>query len=311
VIAPRGRLAPSPTGHLHLGHALSFLVAYWSIRKKGGSLILRFEDVDVERAASAHIDSARRDLEWLGLTWDEERLQSERLDALRETAVSLEVRGLAYRCICSRGDLRALGAPQAGQVEVRYMGRCRGRFSSASAAGKDAALRFLVPEGAIEVRDELYGVLAFDVAAEVGDFVILRKNGLPSYQLAVVADDDFDGITEVVRGSDLLPSTARQLLLGRALGYRVPNYLHVPLVTDESGLRLAKRNDALGLETFRSEGVSAKALVTWAARATGQLEKDQTLDSPDELGDAFDPRRIPRENIRTDSSLLASLRRES
>ncbi|HSC87686.1 MAG TPA: tRNA glutamyl-Q(34) synthetase GluQRS [Polyangiaceae bacterium] len=310
-----GRLAPSPTGHLHLGHALSFLLAWWRARSQGGRLLLRLEDLDVERASAEHADAAVRDLEWLGLDWDGPvRLQSRERERIVEAAERLADAGRAYACVCSRGDLRALGAPQAGQDEVPYPGTCRGRFTSVAqaeqATGKTAGLRFRVPSGPLAFHDENYGPRAYDVAAEVGDFLILRRNKMPSYQLSVVVDDHFDGVNEIVRGSDLLPSTSRQLALGRALGFATPRYFHAPLLCDEQGKRLAKREAALGLGELRAAGVDPRAIVAFVARALGQADAERAERlTPREWLPAFNATAVGTEPIRLTTRALDELRR--
>ncbi len=270
-----GRLAPSPTGALHLGHARTFLLAWWHARSRGGRVVMRIEDLDAPRVVPHAAEHILRDLEWLGLDWDGPVVvQSARLDAIRDAADRLVAGGIAYPCVCTRGDLRsAASAPQLGDTEPRYPGTCRGRFTTVAdaerASGKAAALRFRVEGGPIPLVDGFAGPHVTDVGAEVGDFPIARKGGLPAYQLAVVVDDAADGITEVVRGDDLLPSAARQFLLRRALGLAQPEHFHVPLVVDRSGRRLAKRADDLSLEELRNRGADPRAIVGWAARTAG------------------------------------------
>ncbi|HET9929936.1 MAG TPA: glutamate--tRNA ligase family protein, partial [Polyangiaceae bacterium] len=218
-----GRLAPSPTGLLHLGHARTFLVAWWSARSQHGRVVLRVEDLDGARSEQKYIDAALRDLEWLGLDWDGAPLiQSSGLPRLSAAIDGLVARGLAYPCTCTRGDIRnAQSAPQQGVTEPRYPGTCRGRYASLAEAeaqsGRPAGIRLRVPEGYVEFVDRLAGPQRFDVQAEVGDFLIARRNGAPAYQLAVVVDDAHQSVNEVVRGNDLLSSTARQIVLERAL----------------------------------------------------------------------------------------------
>ena len=217
-------------------------------------------------------------------------------------------RTLAY---VPEADVRAdQSAPQLGDREQRYPGTCRGRYSSVADAeresGKDAGLRFRVPEGPVAVTDELAGRMDFDVSAEVGDFHIARRDHRPAYQLAVVVDDAHQGVTEVLRGDDLLPSAARQILLQRALGFETPSWVHVPLVLDEDGRRLAKREDDLSLAELRSGGTDPRAVVGWAAGTAG-------LDAPDraraaELVHAFDLKRLRREPERLSRATVQRLR---
>jgi glutamyl-tRNA synthetase len=202
--------------------------------------------------------------------------------------------------VCSRGDLRtSQSAPQAGVSEPRYPGTCRGKFASVAEAeritGKPAGVRFIVPEGRVELVDSFAGPFAVDVAAEVGDFLIARKGGLPAYQLAVVVDDAAQGVTEVVRGDDLLPSTARQYLLRRALRLPEPAYFHVPLVVDSAGRRLAKRADDLSLAELRDRGVDPRAVASWAARTAGILDAER--ETAAELASRFAMQRVPHTQI--------------
>jgi glutamyl-tRNA synthetase len=270
-----GRLAPSPTGLLHLGHARTFLVAWWRARNLGGKLLMRLEDLDGPRAKPELGDAALRDLEWLGLDWDgPSYVQSTGVAEIAAAATRLESAGKAYACVCSRGDVRsAQSAPQQGEMEPRYPGTCRGLYGSVAAAqrdtGKQAGLRLAVPHGNVTVKDELLGERDFDVQGEVGDFLISKRDGAPAYQLAVVVDDARQGVTEVVRGEDLLASAARQRLLQQALGLPAVRYVHVPLVVDEDGRRLAKRHDDLSLRELREGGTDPRAIVAWAARSCG------------------------------------------
>lgn len=292
-----GRLAPSPSGRLHLGHARTFALAWAHARSRSGQLRLRLEDLDRERCRPEHVLRIFRDLEWLGLDWDGEPLyQSRRIDALREAAARLERDGVAYRCICSRAELeRAAQAPQRGVTEWRYPGTCRDRAAQGQGEVVDrSALRFRVPDGSLSFVDGLAGPQQVDVSAEVGDFVIMSRNGVPAYQLAVVVDDAEQGVTEVFRGDDLLTSTGRQILLQRALGLGSPGWFHVPLVLDESGRRLAKRADDLSLETLREAGVDVRAILGWVGRSAG-LSSCEPLTTAHELVSAYDPTHLRRE----------------
>jgi glutamyl-tRNA synthetase len=309
----RGRLAPSPTGELHLGHARTFLLAYWHAKSQGGHVVLRIEDVDAERASPAHTDQLLRDLEWLGLEWEgTPRLQSEGIDRLRQAARNLFECGLAYPCVCSRGDLRAaalaqgsaeeaVGAPHGIGGEFRYPGTCRGRYRTLEQAeavsGRPAGLRLSCTPGDVSFVDLLRGRVEEDVGQKTGDFLILRRDKTPSYHLAVVVDDAEDGVVDVLRGEDLLESTARQVLLGRLLGLPDLTYAHVPLVQDEQGKRLAKRDQARSLCDLRARGVSAGAIVAWAARSAGQVATDVRELSAAEVSADFDLRRLPKAGV--------------
>ena len=312
--APReivGRLAPSPTGHLHLGHARSFLVAWWHARSRGGRIVLRVEDLDVDRVKPGMIDATRRDLEWLGLDWDGEPwLQSAGLSAIEAAAESLIARGLAYPCVCTRREIAAAqSAPHAGESVPRYPGTCRGRFATMSEAervtGRAPALRFVVPEGRVRVHDGVSGLHEFDVSADVGDFPVLRRAGSPAYQLAVVVDDHRQGVTEVVRGDDLLDSAARQKLLQHALGLPSPRWYHVPLVVDATGRRYAKRSDDISLERLRASGLDPRVLVAWVARRSGIASASPGR--PHEFSSRFSMSALPRNPVVVHPPDLAEL----
>ena len=272
--SPVGRLAPSPTGLLHLGHARSFWVAWRSARGRGGRLILRVEDLDRARARPELVETCLADLRWLGLDWDGEILfQSADPEPYRAAVEHLLQTGRAYPCVCSRAEVTAASAPHADDGELRYAGTCRGRWPSVAAAeeetGRRAGVRLAVPDGPVRIRDELRGELDFDVQAEVGDFLLLRRDGVPAYQLAVVVDDARGQVTEVVRGDDLLSSAARQALLQEFLGLARPRWIHLPLVVDAGGRRLSKRRGDLALSSLRARGVDGAVVREWAERTCG------------------------------------------
>jgi glutamyl-tRNA synthetase len=301
--APRelvGRLAPSPTGELHLGHARSFLLAWWSARSRAGRIGLRIEDLDAARARPELIDNVLRDLEWLGLDWDgPPRRSSSDTSALERACSSLVESGQAYPCVCTRAEVAALSAPHAGEGESRYPGTCRGRWrtleEARAASGRPAGLRLLVHPGPVRISDRLHGEVAFDVDAEVGDFLVRRRDGGFAYQLAIVVDDATDAVSEVLRGDDLLPSAARQALVMGALGLPRPDWVHVPLVLDERGERLAKRRGSFALARLREAGADARATVAWAARSAG-LDVTERCTAREVLA-AFDLARLPRSSI--------------
>jgi glutamyl-tRNA synthetase len=306
-----GRLAPSPTGLLHLGHARTFLVAWWSARARGGRVLLRIEDLDGPRSQPRFADAARRDLEWLGLDWDgEPSVQSThrgRFDAAVQTLLDA---GDAYPCVCTRADLRTLAsAPNAGDSEPRYPGTCRGRFRTVADAeretGRRAGVRLRVPEGAITIHDRVFGEVRADVAAEVGDFLIARLGGSAAYQLAVAVDDAAEGVTEVVRGADLLPSAARQWHVQRALSLPHPDWAHVPLVVDEGGRRLAKHADDLSLAELRERGADPARVVAFVARSAG-LEVEERVTAR-EVTARFALDALPKEPVRVDPGVVRGL----
>jgi glutamyl-tRNA synthetase len=303
---PRGRLAPSPTGRLHLGHARTFLLAWLHIRSRGGELCLRLEDLDTSRCRPEHVDGIKRDLEWLGLDWDGPVVtQASRIDELRAAATRLQASGLAYACVCTRADSRgAVSAPQRGAEELRYAGTCRDAVFP-EPGPRAFALRFRVPCGQVAFVDGIAGAYCMDVAKEVGDFMIQNRAGVPSYQLAVVVDDAAQGINEVFRGDDLLSSTPRQILLLQALGLHLPRWYHAPLVLDATGRRLAKRCDDLSLETLRSMGVDPRAIVAWALDSGGLGSGERV--TAREASAWFDIQRLSREPVLLSEPARAAL----
>ena len=273
---------------------------------------MRLEDLDGPRAKPDMAEAALRDLAWLGLDWDgPDYVQSSGLEEISAAARELEQRGLAYACVCSRGDVRsAQSAPQLGESEPRYPGTCRGKFASLAAAqhetGKAAGLRLQVPDGELIVSDRLLGERSFDVQNEVGDFLIAKRDGAPAYQLAVVVDDARQAVTEVVRGEDLFASSARQRLLQQALGLPAINYLHVPLVLDESGRRLAKRQDDLSLQELREGGTDPRAIVAWAAQSCGIACGPRVTARVALIN--FSLTKLPRQPITLDTATISELR---
>lgn len=262
-----GRLAPSPTGLLHLGHARTFWIAARRARAANGTLWLRDEDLDPQRSREDFALAMRDDLRWLGIVWDAEMRQSERLDEYREAMEKLAHAGFVYPCHCSRKDLeQAVEAPHDDDDEPLYNGRCRPEALVAPASLQPGMnYRFRVPDGEIVSFIDGNGgpqnFIAGCRRADFGDFVVWRKDGLPSYQLACVVDDAAMGVTEVVRGRDLLRSTARQILLQRALGVPTPLYFHTELMRDAHGVRLAKRHDALSLRALRESGSTPSEII--------------------------------------------------
>ncbi len=257
----RGRLAPTPSGRLHAGHAATFLQA--ARRAREGTLLLRIEDLDRERCRQEHLEAALVDLRWLGLDWSREGpgpqgafLQSGRMDLYREAFGALRSAGRIFPCHCSRRDIRmAALAPHEGDEARLYPGTCRGSRRT----GGSPSWRFLVPDGEdVSFEDPNLGTVVRRAGRDFGDFPVWRRDGIPSYQLAVVVDDFRMGITEVVRGEDLLVSTCRQILLYRALGWEPPRFVHCPLVRDSSGRRLAKRDGSDTLLGLRQAGLSVQ-----------------------------------------------------
>jgi glutamyl/glutaminyl-tRNA synthetase len=270
----RGRLAPSPTGYLHLGHARTFWIAQQRAIAAGGTLVLRNEDLDRARCKPAFVGAMMEDLHWFGFRWQEgpdcggahgPYHQSQRMPLYRRAFEQLRSTGLIYPCHCSRKDIQqALQAPHAGDDEPIYPGICRHRRADVA---ERVSWRFRVPDGeAVSFVDGAQGPQAYVAGKDFGDFVIWRHDDVPGYQLAVVVDDAAMQISEVVRGADLLLSTVRQLLLYRALGLQPPAFYHCELMTDASGARLAKRHDALSLRTLRARGTRPEEFtILWPA----------------------------------------------
>lgn len=269
----RGRLAPSPTGYLHVGHARTFWEAQSRAVAAGGTLVLRNEDLDFSRCRPEFSAAMLEDLNWFGFSWQEgpdrggrhgPYEQSRRMAHYRSALEILKAKELIYPCSCSRKDVAlAARAPHAGEEEPIYPGFCRERRAADEKrlGGGRYCWRFRVSaHGAVGFLDGLRGPQEYFPGIDFGDFVVWRQDELPSYQLAVVVDDALMGITEVVRGADLLLSTARQLLLYRALEWDPPTFAHVSLVTDVTGRRLAKRNDDLSLRTLRLRGWSPEQI---------------------------------------------------
>jgi glutamyl-queuosine tRNA(Asp) synthetase len=267
----RGRIAPSPTGYLHLGHARTFWMAQERARAAGGVLVLRNEDLDRARCKPEFASAILEDLRWFGFDWQEgpdvggpfaPYNQSERYAHYRVALEKLELGGFIYPCTCSRKDLQAAAhAPHAeDNSEPIYPGTCRALRRS-DLASRKFCWRFRVPDReTVSFVDGHLGAQQFTPGKDFGDFVVWRTDDVPAYQLACVVDDAAMRITEVVRGADLLASTARQLLLYRALGLPIPGFYHCPLITDESGVRLAKRHDALSLRQLREKGETPATL---------------------------------------------------
>jgi glutamyl-tRNA synthetase len=263
----RGRYAPSPTGPLHVGNALTAAVAHRRARARTGVFALRIEDLDAARNVARMVDRHVADLRWLGIDWDGPPVvQSERIPRYEAAIVQLLASGRAYYCTCTRKQIALASAPHGpGEDGPRYPGTCRGRRDKP--AGQHS-VRFQVLPGRVEVEDALQGPFAQDVDEVVGDFVIARADGVIAYQLAVVVDDITMAITEVVRGSDLLHSTPRQIQLYRALGAKPPAFAHTPLVlADRDGTKLSKRDGGHTLEGLRARGVDGRAFCDRLATA--------------------------------------------
>ncbi|MBB6730276.1 tRNA glutamyl-Q(34) synthetase GluQRS [Cohnella zeiphila] len=319
VTRVRGRFAPTPSGRLHLGNALSALLAWLQIRAESGEMILRLEDLDRARCKPAYAAQLLEDMRWLGLDWEEgpdaggpwapyeQSLRSERYE---EALGILKREGHLYECFCSRADLlSAASAPHGLASEgAGCAGECR-RLTEAQkaerAAKKSPALRFAMPDRAFPFADGIAGTVVFPAGAG-GDFVVRRADGVIGYQLAVVVDDIAMRVTDVLRGWDLLDSTPRQLALYEALGAAPPRFAHGPLLLGPDGSRLSKRHGSVSLAELREQGLPAERIVGWLAAASGLIEI-ATDASPRELVAVWRPERVKREAVRLNEDWLAAL----
>jgi glutamyl-tRNA synthetase len=299
----RGRFAPSPTGALHLGNARTALLAWLHARAHGGAFVMRVEDLDFGRVRAGIMERQLEELRWLGLDWDEgpdvggphaPYIQSQRRERYDAALRRLAERGLLFECTCSRKDIaQAASAPHAVEEGPRYPGTCRDRLVDPSVASlmehgrADFALRVRVEPGAVCFTDGVMGDCCFDPAAETGDFVVRRKDGAAAYQLAVVVDDAAMRVSHVVRGADLLSSTARQIMLCRALELPIPKFVHVPLMLGADGERLAKRHGAVSLGELRDAGVPPERVCGWLAATCGLAQPGEEI-APSGLVARFD-----------------------
>jgi glutamyl-tRNA synthetase len=303
---PVGRLAPSPTGGLHLGHARTFLCAWLSIRQAGGRMILRIEDLDASRVRPGAADTALTDLRWLGLDWDfgpdrqgphAPYIQSQRTALYQDLLERFQAADLVYPCTCTRSDIaRAASAPHADDASPAYPGTCSHRHAAdaRSLAGQPFAWRFRVPQGTIRWHDLFQGPIEHDPGLSSGDFIVARDQVGYAYQLAVALDDHLMGVTQVVRGADLVPSTPLQILLHQQLGGPVPTFAHLPLVLGPDGRRLAKRNQSIKLESLRQAGANPRRLIGLLAQSCG-WSAGIIPSWPADWIDRFDWTAIPRE----------------
>ena len=294
-----GRFAPSPSGRMHLGNLFSALLAWLSARSAGGRMLLRIEDLDPDRCRREFALQLMDDLRWLGLDWDGTPVwQSERTALYTDAFSRLEGRGLLYPCFCTRAQRLAASAPHRSDGVVLYSGRCRHLTPAERetlSAQRAPAWRVQVPEETVSFRDQIQGDYAQNLAAECGDFILRRSDGVYAYQLAVVVDDAFQGVTQVVRGSDLLDSAPRQLWLQSKLGLPHPEYGHVPLLLSPDGRRLAKRDRDLELSQLK-ERFTAPQLVGRLALAAGLLPEYAPV-TPQELLPHFAWDKLPRQDF--------------
>ena len=302
-----GRFAPTPSGKMHLGNVLCCLVAWLSARSQGGKVLLRVEDLDPERSGADYERQIEEDLRWLGLDWDEGGLeaaggrycQSGRSGVYEQYFDILSEKGLIYPCFCSRAELHAADAPHLSDGRYFYPGTCRNltpEEAAEKAKKRKPAWRVKVPDETVRFTDLHYGPYAENLAAECGDFVIRRADGVFAYQLATAVDDGLMGVTEVVRGRDLIGSTARQLWLQRTLGLPSPVYGHIPLLTDWDGRRLSKRDGDLDLARLR-EKWRPEEIIGMLAEAAGILPAYRPV-SARELVPLFSWGKVKKRDVR-------------
>lgn len=303
----KGRFAPSPTGRMHLGNVYAALLSWLSAKSKGGEWVLRIEDIDPGRSRQEFADKIMDDLEWLGLIWDGEvTYQSKRQDIYEHYFDLLRKEELLYPCFCTRADLLATQAPHESDGRVVYKGTCRNLNPADYPQDISPAWRMRVPDETIETTDGHYGTYRVHLPTEIGDFIVRRKDGAFAYQLVVVVDDLLMGITEVVRGRDLLLSTPQQLFMARTLRNLdtekvLPevSYIHFPLLINEAGQRLSKRDKSLDMGVLREQH-SAKEIIGFIAHLAGITPTEQPI-TPQELLPLFKWEKIPTEDIRVKS----------
>ena len=303
----KGRFAPSPTGRMHLGNVYAALLSWLSAKSKGGEWVLRIEDIDPARSKQEYADRIMDDLEWLGLTWDGEvTYQSQRQDIYEHYFDLLRKEGLLYPCFCTRADLLATQAPHESDGRVVYKGTCRNMTPTDYPQGITPAWRIRVPDRTIETADGHYGTYRTNLTTEIGDFIVRRKDGAFAYQLVVVVDDLLMGITEVVRGRDLLLSTPQQLFMAQTLRnldtekmFPEVRYTHFPLLINEAGLRLSKRDKSLDMGVLREQH-SAQEIIGFIAHLAGITPTQHPI-TPQELLPFFKWEKIPTEDIRVKS----------
>ena len=295
-----GRFAPSPTGRMHLGNMFSALLSWLSAKSKNGQWLLRIEDIDPQRSRMEYAKLLMDDLQWLGLMWDGEPVfQSQRSDIYEHYYNMLQQQGLTYPCYCTRADLLATQAPHESDGRVVYPGTCRPKKVEGGGlkveGRRPAATRLIVADEDISFTDGHYGTQTVNMARHVGDYIIRRKDGAWAYQLAVVVDDGLMGVNEVVRGRDLLLSSPQQISLSHTLGFTPPQFIHLPLLINDAGLRLSKRDSSLDMGELRQHH-TAPELIGWLAYYAGLLPDPQPV-MPNQLLNVFSWEKVPHDDI--------------
>ena len=301
---PVGRFAPTPSGRMHLGNVFAALIAWLSVRSREGKLVLRMEDLDTQRTSSDFAQTLREDLLWLGLNWDEEtQPQSQRSEVYQQYFADLAQRELLYPCYCTRSQLHSVNAPHLADGTYVYPGTCRNLTEEQKRAfSRSPAWRVKVPDKLWQVDDLLQGTYRENLATDCGDFVVRRADGVFVYQLAVTVDDALAGVTEVVRGVDLLSSSPRQMYLQSLFGFPHPVYGHVPLLMAPDGRRLSKRDRDLDLGILRQK-MKPEELIGSLACTAGLLDTPQAI-SARELAGEFSWQKLKKDNICIDAALL-------
>lgn len=300
--APVGRFAPTPSGRMHLGNVFAALIAWISVRSRGGSLVLRMEDLDTQRTSDAFAQTLRQDLLWLGLDWDTETTpQSQRSQVYQQYFEKLADLKLLYPCYCTRSQLHSVNAPHLTDGTYVYPGTCRDLTREQQAAfGRKPAWRVMVPDRSWTVEDHIQGTYRENLAEDCGDFVVRRADGVFVYQLAVTVDDGEAGVTEVVRGTDLLSSAPRQMYLQELFGFAHPEYAHVPLLLAPDGRRLSKRDQDMDLGKLQQR-LTPEQLIGILAYSSGLLDRNIPI-SARELAADFSWHKLKKDGICLDSS---------
>ncbi len=300
-LKPVGRFAPTPSGRMHLGNVFAALIAWLSVRSRDGEMVLRMEDLDTQRTSTEFAEILREDLNWLGLDYDRETLpQSQRTEAYDGYFDRLTQMSLIYPCYCTRSQLHSVNAPHLSDGTYVYTGTCRNL--TAPPPDRKPAWRVMVPDRIWTVEDKVQGHYELNLATECGDMVVRRADGCYVYQLAVTVDDGEAGITEVVRGMDLLSSAPRQMYLQELFGFPHPAYAHVPMLLAPDGRRLSKRDRDLDLGQLRKH-VSRETLIGTLAYAAGLIDRKTPI-SPNELAREFTWEKLKGDSIFLDAEQL-------